>query len=79
MASTVTVELDDGTLAALDEIAETTERSRTSLVTLAVQNYVELNAWHVEKIKAGIAAADRGDFASDEELERLRAKFRPHE
>lgn len=28
-----------------------------------------------DKIKAGIAAADRGDFASDDEVARVRKKF----
>jgi predicted transcriptional regulator len=75
MATAFTVRLDETTLAELDQLAKKTERSRSWLVTQAVQDYVALNAWQMEKIEAGIAAADRGDFASDEEVTRLRAKF----
>jgi len=75
MTTAFTVRLDETTLAKLDQLAEKTDRSRSWLVTQAVYDYVALNAWHLEKIEAGIAAADRGDFASAEELTRVRAKF----
>jgi predicted transcriptional regulator len=75
MNTALTVRLDETTLTELDQLAKKTERSRSWLVTQAVQDYVALNAWQMEKIEAGIAAADRGDFASDNEVTRLRAKF----
>ena len=52
--------------------------SRTWLVTRAVADYVSLNEWQIARIKEGIAAADRGDFASDEEMARIRRKFSGH-
>jgi predicted transcriptional regulator len=76
--STLTVHLDANTLGALDRLVEKTDRSREWLVAKAVEDYVALNAWHISKIEEGIAAADRGDFASDEELVRLREKFAPN-
>jgi predicted transcriptional regulator len=76
MSSNFTIDLDDGTLAALDQLAEKTDRSRGSLIEQAVQDYVALNAWQLEKIEIGIAAADRGEFASEEEFARVRDKFR---
>lgn len=75
MASAFTVRLDDATLKALDLLAEKTDRSRNWLVTRAVEDYVALNSWQLGKIEEGIAAADRGDFASDADVERVRAKF----
>ena len=33
-----------------------------------------LNAWQIAKIEEGVAAADAGDFASDEEMKRIRTK-----
>lgn len=75
MSSAFTVRLDESTLDALDQLAEKTERSRNWLVVKAVEDYVALNAWQIEKIEAGIAAADRGDFASDAELARVKKKF----
>jgi predicted transcriptional regulator len=75
MAGAFTIRLDDGTLEALDRLAERTERSRSWLVSRAVEDYVALNEWQVAKIDEGIADADRGDFASDKEMARIRRKF----
>lgn len=75
MSAAFTVRLDEATLGALDELAEKTERSRAWLVTKAIEEYVALNAWQIGKIEAGIAAADQGDFASDQDVARVRKKF----
>jgi predicted transcriptional regulator len=42
-----------------------------------VEYYVALSARQIEKVEEGIAAADRGDFATDEEVARVRKKFAP--
>jgi len=75
MSAAFTVRLDEAVLRDLDRLAKKTDRSRNWLVTRAVQEYVSTNAWQLEQIEAGIAAADRSDFASDEEVARVRAKF----
>jgi predicted transcriptional regulator len=75
MAAAFTVRLDEKTLGALDELAQRTDRSRSWLVSQAVQDYVALNTWQLEKIETGLAAANRGEFASDEEVARVRRKF----
>jgi predicted transcriptional regulator len=77
MANALTVELDGATLNALDRLAQRTERSRNSLIAEAVQDFVEVNAWQLQKIESGLAAADRGEFASEAEVARVRAKFAP--
>ena len=77
MSDALTVELDDATLSALDQIARKTERSRRSLVSQAVREYFALNDWQLRKTEAGIVAADRGGLASDEDVERVRVKFAP--
>ena len=77
MSDTLTVQLDDATLSALDRLAQKTERSRTSLVSQAVHDYVELNSWQLRKTEAGIEAAERDDFASEADIARVRAKFAP--
>jgi predicted transcriptional regulator len=77
MPTPFTVRLDEATLNALDHLAEKTDRSRNWLVSRAVEDFVALNAWQIGKIDAGIAAANRGEFASDAELARIRKKFAP--
>jgi len=41
----------------------------------AFQNYVALNDWQIEEIKRGVAEADRGDFASEQDVERMLTKW----
>ncbi|WP_018264237.1 CopG family ribbon-helix-helix protein [Methylosinus sp. LW4] len=75
MTASVTVRLDEPTLAALDEMARKTSRSRDEIVARAVEDFVASDARLLEKIIEGLAAADSGDFASDEEVTRVRRKF----
>lgn len=75
MTAAFTLRMNDATLEALDRLAEKTERSRNWLATKAIEDYVALNAWQIGKIEAGIAAADRGDFASDDDVARVVGKY----
>jgi predicted transcriptional regulator len=77
MPAPFAVRLDEPLLEALDRLAATTERSRSWLVARALEDYVALNAWQIEKIEEDIAAADRGGFATDDEVARVRKKFAP--
>ena len=75
MTAAFTLRLDEETLEALDRLAEKTERSRSWLATKAIEDYIALNAWQIGKIEAGTAAADRGDFASDDDVARVVSKY----
>jgi predicted transcriptional regulator len=79
MSTAFTVRLDEPTLGALDRLSEQTDRSRNWIVTKAIEDYVALNAWQISKIEAGIAAVDRGEFASEEDVARVRKKFAAEE
>lgn len=76
MTAAFTIRLDDQILAKLDALAADTDRSRSWLAAKAIEDYLELNAWQIARIKDGIAEADRGAFASDEEVEAVFAKYR---
>lgn len=75
MTAAFTIRLDDEMLAKLDALAADTDRSRNWIATKAIESYVELNAWQIEQIKAGIAEADRGEFATEEELDAIEAEI----
>jgi predicted transcriptional regulator len=75
VTAALTVRLDEETRSALDRLAERTRRSRSWLVSRAVEEYVSLNEWQIARIEDGIAAADRGDFASEEEMAGIWRKF----
>jgi predicted transcriptional regulator len=44
-------------------------------VSRAVEEYVSLNQWQIARTEEGMADADQGNFASDEEMERIWRKF----
>jgi predicted transcriptional regulator len=75
MSETVTIKLDDKAQQVLHRLARLTDRSVNDLVEQAVQNYLELQEWQRQKIEAGIAAADRFEFAADAEIARITAKY----
>jgi len=59
----------------LDTLARSTARSRSFLIAEAVKAYVDDQAWQIEAIEAGVAASNRGDFASDEKVARTFTKY----
>jgi predicted transcriptional regulator len=75
MTAAFTIRLDDEMLAKLDALAADTERSRSWLATKAIETYVELNAWQVEQIKAGLAEADRGEFVTEADLDAIEVEI----
>jgi predicted transcriptional regulator len=75
MTVAFTLRLSEATLQALDRLAEKTERSRSWLAVKAIEDYVALNAWQIAKIESGIAAADCGEFADDDDVARVVEKY----
>jgi predicted transcriptional regulator len=75
MTAAFTIRLDDEKLAKLDALAADMDRSRSWIAAKAIENYVELNTWQIAQIKAGIAEADRGEFATEEELDAIEAEI----
>ena len=71
MGVRVTIELEETTLAKLDALAADTNRPRDLLMREAVDGFVAYKAAIIAKIKEGIAAADRGEFATEEELDEI--------
>jgi predicted transcriptional regulator len=76
MTAAFTIRLDDQMLAKLDALAADTDRSRNWIAAKAIESYVELNAWQIARIKEGIGEADRGEFATPDEVEAVFAKYR---
>lgn len=59
----------------LKDLVETTGRTKNFLAVQALRNFIEQEAWQVAEIKKAIAEADAGDFATDEEMQALNAKW----
>jgi predicted transcriptional regulator len=75
MTTTMTIRLEPEIKERLDLLAAATHRSKSFLAAEAIRQYVELNEWQVAEIRAALAEADAGDFASDEEVEAVAARW----
>jgi predicted transcriptional regulator len=73
--ATVTVTLNPDEKALLDRIASIQSRSEEELAAQALREYLKFEAQQIRRIQEGVAAADRGDFATDEEVEAFFAKY----
>lgn len=58
----------------LDKLAKQMDRSRNYIVNQAIDQLLDVYAWQDEQARAGIRAADKGEFASDAEMDRIFGK-----
>ena len=71
----MTVELPLEMKERLEGLARATDQSEARLATEAISSYVELQEWQIQQIKEGLREADAGDFASDEEVAAVFARW----
>jgi RHH-type rel operon transcriptional repressor/antitoxin RelB len=74
-SSVLTLRLDAKLKKQLDRLSKTTSRTRSFLAAEAIREYVSVNEWQIAQIKKGIEQADRGEFATEEEVQRVRNKW----
>ncbi len=74
--ATLSFRTDEETKSRLDALAGSQRRDRSFLINEAIEQYLELNDWQETQIRAGIEEADRGEFATEEEVEAVFAKWR---
>ena len=70
-----TVRLDDDKARKLDQLANKLDRPRSYLAAQAIDDYLAREEWQIAEIEAGLAEADRGEFASADDLARVVAKY----
>ncbi|ODT49632.1 transcriptional regulator [Devosia sp. 63-57] len=75
----VTVHITPELEARVAAIAERTRLSPSEIIADALQNghSLEWQERFVERVAAGIAAADAGEFAHDKDINAVLSKFRP--
>ncbi len=80
MSSALTLSFEDDVLSRLDAAAADRQVSREQLAADIVVAYLddenEFEEWQLAKIRAGQAAAARGDFASEAEVEKFFSQYR---
>ena len=68
-SAVLTLRLDAKLKKHLDRLSKSMNRSRSFVAAQAIQEYVSVNEWQIAEIKKGLAEADAGDFATDEEMQ----------
>ncbi len=56
----ITVRTAKAVVSEIDALAAAMDRSRNYIVNQALEQYLAANAWQIERINAGIAAAQEG-------------------
>lgn len=68
------VRLPSELAAKLKALAQATGRTKSAITVAALQDHLEVEAWQIAEINAGISEADRGEFVSDDEVNAFFAK-----
>jgi len=73
--SMISMRLPDDLTTQLDMLASATGRTKSFLAGQAIRDFVERESWQIAEITQAIAEADRGDFASEQEMNAISAKW----
>jgi predicted transcriptional regulator len=76
MDKTVSFRTNSAKVEALDALASLQDRDRSYLLNQAVDNYLELQQYHMALIEQGVREADAGDLVDHSEVEKMVAKLR---
>lgn len=71
----MTVRLPADLAGQIEKLMEATGRNKSTITVAALRNYVEAEAWQINDIEEGIAEANRGEFASTDEVNSFFAKY----
>ncbi len=75
MNTTLSLRVPQSVVDQLGLLADATGKSRNFLAVQAMQDFIEREAWQVAEIQQAIKEADAGDFATDEEVRAVKAKW----
>ena len=71
----MSMRLSDELSEQLDALAAATGRSKSFLAGQAIRDFIERESWQIAEITHAMQEADAGDFASDDELNAVSAKW----
>ncbi len=74
-ARTINVRLPEALHKQIEELAKATARTKSFLAIDALTNYVQSESWQIRYIQEGIQEADAGEFASDQRVKAVFAKY----
>ena len=73
--SALTIQISDETLETLDRVAAATNTSRAELISRAIDGYLQASEADTARIREGLAAAEAGNFAGDDEVSAVFQKY----
>lgn len=71
----ISLRIEEDKIEELDQLAQVTQRDRSFLINEAIENYLEVQKWQVEHIKAALQQASDGEFASPDDVESVFKKW----
>jgi len=72
----ISLRIDDDKIDELDRLAKSQKRDRSFVINEAIATYLEINKWQINHIKASLAQANRGEFASEVDVAKVLKKWR---
>jgi len=74
-AKTINVRLPEALYNQIEELAKATARTKSFLTIDALTSYVERESWQIRDIHEGIKEADAGEFATDDQVKAVFARY----
>jgi predicted transcriptional regulator len=72
---TINVRLPEALYNQIEELAKATARTKSYLTIDALNNYVQRESWQIRDIQEGVHEADAGEFATDDQVKAVFAKY----
>jgi RHH-type transcriptional regulator, rel operon repressor / antitoxin RelB len=66
--SAISVRINEDKIKSLDDLAKINMRDRSFLINEAIDLYLNINNWQIERIKSSIDQADSLEFASQSQV-----------
>jgi RHH-type transcriptional regulator, rel operon repressor / antitoxin RelB len=67
-STSISVKLPEPTKVRLDHLARATHRSRSALITTAVEEMLSVEEWQIKGIREALEEADSGNLIAHEEI-----------
>ncbi len=75
MSVSTSFRADPEKIEALDSLAKKAGITRNQLINHVLDDYLEHQAWFMREVAEGVAEADCGEFATDEEVAAVFTKY----
>jgi RHH-type transcriptional regulator, rel operon repressor / antitoxin RelB len=75
LEKTLNIRLPEATHVRLTQLTKSTGRTKSFLAVEALNAYLDQQAWQIAEVTQGMLEANRGEFASDEEMSAIFAKY----